>query len=222
MKVTHLYHSGCLVELDNHLLLFDYYQGELHLNQEKPLYVFVSHRHYDHYNPHIFKIHHPQITYILSNTLCHKYDAYYVDIHQTYQIDDLSISTLLSTDEGCAFLVHVENQTIYHAGDLHWWHWEGEPEQDNIYQKQTYLQEICSIKEPVDFACVVVDIRQEKDYLLGLNAFLRHVPTKYILPIHYFGHYETTKLLLQEHLDNPYHAQILPVTHQNQTFEILV
>ena len=36
------------------------------------------------------------------------------------------------------------------------------------------------------------------------------------------GHYETTKLLLQEHLDNPYHAQILPVTHQNQTFEILV
>ena len=67
-----------------------------------------------------------------------------------------------------------------------------------------------------------MDIRQEKDYLLGLNAFLRHVPTKYILPIHYFGHYETTKFLLQEHLDNPYHAQILPVTHQNQTFEILV
>ena len=173
MKVTHLYHSGCLVELNNHLLLFDYYQGELHLNQEKPLYVFVSHRHYDHYNPNIFKIHHPQITYIISNTLRHKYDAYYVDIHQTYQIDDLSISTLLSTDEGCAFLVHVENQTIYHAGDLHWWHWEGEPEQDNIYQKQTYLQEICSIKEPVDLACVVVDIRQEKDYLLGLNAFFK-------------------------------------------------
>ena len=79
MKVTHLYHSGCLVELEEHLLLFDYYQGELHLNQEKPLYVFVSHRHYDHYNPNIFKIHHPQITYILSNTLRHKYDAYYVD-----------------------------------------------------------------------------------------------------------------------------------------------
>ena len=83
--------------------------------------------------------------------------------------------------------------TIYHAGDLHWWHWEGESEQDNIYQKQTYLQEICSIKEPVDLACVVVDIRQEKNYLLGLNAFLRHVPTKYILPIHYFGHYGNNK-----------------------------
>ena len=58
------------------------------------------------------------------------------------------------------------------------WHWEGEPEQDNIYQKQTYLQEICSIKEPVDLACVVVDIRQEKDYLLGLNAFLRTCSNK--------------------------------------------
>lgn len=220
MKVTHLYHSGCLIELEYHQLLFDYYQGELHLNNDKPLYVFVSHRHYDHYNPEIFQFNHPQITYILSDTLRHKHDAYYVDVHQTYQIDDLSISTLLSTDEGCAFLVRVENQTIYHAGDLNWWHWQGEPQADNDYQRNTYLQEIQSINEPIDLACVVVDIRQEKDYLLGLSAFLKHVQTKYILPIHYFDRYETTQLLLKETLDNPYHAKILPVIQQNQSFEI--
>ena len=220
MKVTHLYHSGCLVELEEHLLLFDYYQGQLNLNHNKPLYVFVSHRHYDHYNPEIFKLNHPHIIYILSNTLRHKYDTYYVDIHQTYQIDDLSISTLLSTDEECAFIVQVENQTIYHAGDLHWWHWEGESQKDNEYQHITYQQEINSIDQPIDLACIVVDIRQEKNYLLGLSYFLHHVPCHYVLPIHYFGHYETTKLLSQEHLDNPYHAQILPVTHENQVFEI--
>lgn len=220
MKVTHLYHSGCLIELDKHQLLFDYYQGDLHLNKDKPLYVFVSHRHYDHYNPSIFQLDHPQITYILSDNLRHKYKAHYVDIHQTYQFNDLVVSTLLSTDEGCAFLVKVENKTIYHAGDLNWWHWEGESQSDNDFQRKTYLQEIQSIQDKIDLACVIVDIRQEKDYLLGLSAFLKYVQAQYILPIHYFGHYETTKRLLEESLDNPFQSKILPVTHRNQIFDI--
>ncbi len=32
--------------------------------------------------------------------------------------------------------MHVENQTIYHAGDLNWWHWQGEPQADNDYQRR--------------------------------------------------------------------------------------
>ena len=44
MQVTYIYNSGFLVELDKHILLFDYYQGTIPpLNQNKPLYVFVSH-----------------------------------------------------------------------------------------------------------------------------------------------------------------------------------
>ena len=42
MKVTYLYNSGFLVELKNHILLFDYYQGTIpDLNPSKPLYVFM-------------------------------------------------------------------------------------------------------------------------------------------------------------------------------------
>ena len=37
------------------------------------------------------------------------------------------IRTLKSTDEGVAFLVEAEGKSIYHAGDLNWWYWEGEP-----------------------------------------------------------------------------------------------
>lgn len=32
----------------------------------------------------------------------------------------------VSTDEGVAFLVTAEGRTVFHAGDLNWWHWEGE------------------------------------------------------------------------------------------------
>ena len=39
------------------------------------------------------------------------------------------IRTLRSTDEGVAFVVHYAGKTIYHAGDLNWWHWEGEPDE---------------------------------------------------------------------------------------------
>lgn len=220
MLVTHLYHSGCLVELEHHSLLFDYHQGELHINPNKPLYVFVSHRHFDHYNPEIFKISHPNITYILSDTLRHKHIAHYVDVNQEYDFDDIHVKTLLSTDEGCAFIVEVENQTIYHAGDLNWWHWDDEPRKDNEYQEITYKQEINRIKETIDLAFVVVDKRQEGDYLLGLQYFLSHVKARYIMPIHYFGDYTITKQLQQEKLNNPYMTEIIPVHHQNETFEI--
>ena len=43
MRVTHIFHSGFLVELPHTLLLFDYWQGELPpLAPDKPLFVFVS------------------------------------------------------------------------------------------------------------------------------------------------------------------------------------
>lgn len=220
MKVTHLYHSGCLVELEKHILLFDYYKGELHLNQNKPLYIFVSHSHYDHFHKDIFHIQHPHITYIFSSSIQDSSNAYYLQPNQTYTIDDITIQTLLSTDEGCAFIVHVEKTNIYHAGDLNWWHWEGEPQKDNDYQRIIYQQQINLIQQPIDIAFVVVDSRQEKDYLLGLQYYLDHVQTKYIFPIHYFGNYSISKQLKKEKLHNPYHAKIIHIDHENQQFQL--
>lgn len=221
MKITHLTQSGILIELDQHILLFDYYQGELHINPHKPLYIFVSHRHYDHYNPSIFKIHHPHTAYILSSDLRHNHTGFYVDPNQEYDFDDIHIKTLLSTDEGCAFIVQVEGKTIYHAGDLHWWHWIGEPEKDNDYQRITYQQQIHLINEKIDYAFVVVDPRLEDAYLLGLQYFLNHVEAKYVFPIHYFGDYSTTDKLAKENLYNPYQAQLITFHHPQETYEIL-
>ena len=76
MQVTYIYNSGFLVELDKHILLFDYYQGTIPpLNQNKPLYVFVSHFHHDHYNPAIYQINHPKITYIIDRKINNKYQV---------------------------------------------------------------------------------------------------------------------------------------------------
>ena len=51
MKVTFIYHSAFLVELERCSLLFDWYGGDLpKIDRTKPLYVFASHHHGDHYS----------------------------------------------------------------------------------------------------------------------------------------------------------------------------
>ncbi len=56
MKITYIGHSGYLVELADCYCLFDYYEGSLPGLDKKPLFVFVSHQHQDHYNPWIFSL----------------------------------------------------------------------------------------------------------------------------------------------------------------------
>ncbi len=57
MNLTYLYHSGFLVETERCYYIFDYYKGTLpDLDPAKPVLVFVSHSHADHYNPEIFSL----------------------------------------------------------------------------------------------------------------------------------------------------------------------
>ena len=57
MKITFLYHSSFLVELSRCTLLFDWYGGPVPEHDPgKPLYVFASHSHPDHFSPAIFQL----------------------------------------------------------------------------------------------------------------------------------------------------------------------
>ena len=72
MKVTYLSQSGFFLEMDDAGFLFDYYRGEIPvMAAEKKLYVFVSHRHYDHFEKSIFQLRDefPHIEYILSDDI---------------------------------------------------------------------------------------------------------------------------------------------------------
>ena len=66
MKVTYIEHSSFLVEMESCYLLFDYFQGEIPgMDAGKELYVFVSHRHGDHFSPVIFELagRYPTVSY---------------------------------------------------------------------------------------------------------------------------------------------------------------
>ena len=50
MTITYIHHSGYLLETEQALLLFDFVEGALPpLDPAKDLFVFVSHRHEDHF-----------------------------------------------------------------------------------------------------------------------------------------------------------------------------
>src|SRR5574344_2882669 len=148
MKITHLYHSGFCVEMEHSICIFDWYKGKLpELDRTKHLYVFASHFHPDHYDPQIWKLadKYPQVDYILDRNIkvrrvpqAAQEHICFVRSDQHYDVGDCQIDTLLSTDTGVAFAVTAEGITLYHAGDLNPWRWDGEPEADNKWQLGTY------------------------------------------------------------------------------------
>ncbi len=199
--LDYLGHSGFLAETNRCLLLFDYYRGDLFplLEKkplEKPLYVFASHVHPDHFNPEIFSlIKSPRaVSYLLSSdirTQCSVpsgTDIRFLDPDQTCTVPGLGmVRTLRSTDQGVAFLIDSGNVSLFHAGDLNWWNWEGEDPEWLADQERVYKQEIEKLSGiQLDAAFVVLDGRLGDRFADGMNWFLSVCSPDYVLPMHFW------------------------------------
>ena len=227
MNITYIYHSGFLVETADCYYLFDYYKGTLPaLTPEKPIIVFASHNHHDHYNPEVFELLKAQgmqqITAVLAKDIPSKkypqnINCIRATFHQTYELPhNTCIKTLLSTDAGVAFLLQCPEGTIYHAGDLNDWAWEGEPEQYNKQMTGSYRHEIDLLQKMLaedstdtesantnagmaDVAFLPLDPRQEKNYARGILYFLKKINVKTIYPMHYWDKPEIMERFLKEY-----------------------
>ena len=227
MKITYIHHSSFSVELDNCILLFDYFQGNIpYFDKNKKLYVFSSHSHHDHFNKSIFKMEgtHPDVTYILSNDINapKSENIKLMGSNERLLIDDLRIETLESSDLGVAFIVRVENKTIYHAGDLNWWHWEGEnsPE-ENAYAEKIFKSSINKIKgKDIDLAFLPLDPRQGEQYYLGFDYFMKNTNTKIAFPMHLWKTYSLVKIFKASNYSLDYKDKIVEVNHDGEEFKI--
>ena len=114
-------------------------------------------------------------------------------------------------------LVEVDGKRIYHAGDLNWWHWEGEEEEFNLDQAKRYQQQMQLLADALDgnhldLACIPVDPRLHSDCLRGLLAFDSRVFAKNILPIHFWGDFSVMQTL-HDRLSPELFSRILTVEH---------
>ena len=233
-KVWYLAHSGFAVQTESSFLIFDYYldepkggtieQGVIDPKElaEKNVIVFVSHNHDDHYNPVVFEWQKtiPNIRYILSNDIPEIPKAIMIGPDDTVEQEDLVVKTYRSTDEGVAFLVQIDGLAIYHAGDLNWWHWEGEPETYNIKMADDYKKQIDLLAgERIDLAFVPLDPRQERQYDWGVKYLLERNNVPYVVPMHFWNQPDVIDRLLVEPYMSCHANRICPLRHRGQYLE---
>lgn len=236
VKVTYLAHSGFAVELEQCNLLFDYYQGEWpDFEGEKPLYVFVSHKHQDHFQMKIFDLlsQYKKVHYFLGSDvkLSGKYlqrhgvsDTvlqYLTHVRKNTEVvwEQLCVKTLRSTDAGVAFLIETEGKRIYHAGDLNWWHWETETDSWNQKMGQNYQEEIDRLAgTTIDVAFVPLDPRLGEAYRLGVDYFMEKTITSHLFPMHMWDKYEWIEQYRNSVRQKGWAERIVKITQRGQSF----
>lgn len=231
ISIRYLFQSGFLVETDRRLLLFDYYPDKVaqetgagRLSPEelpsKPLLVLVSHRHGDHYQPAIWVFLKKSDTrYLLSDDIQLSLPLRgnpritRIGPDQSIELEEgFRVSTLRSTDEGVAFLLHCDDLCLFHAGDLNWWHWNGEPEEDNRLMGEQYRREIQKLRgQTIDAAFIPTDPRLEEHALLGLAYFMETAGASHVFPMH-FGEDSSIFSRLSQ---LPYHKQIVSIPYRD-------
>lgn len=207
-KITYLFHSGFTIETDTDFVVFDYFKDNCarqkmkdcgHLcdkcfPENKKVTFFVTHAHYDHYDKEIFKLV-EGAHYLLSDDIkinetdhirtCGPYEK--------FEYNAIEVETFGSTDEGLSFLISLGEKTIFHAGDLNWWHWEGETEDEQIEAKEMFFKEIDLIKgRNIDIAFFPVDPRLENAYYYGGKYFIEELKPKNLIPMHFQDSYTIT------------------------------
>ena len=215
MVLDYLGHSGFLAETDRALLLFDYFRGDLSLvdarGSGKPLFVFVSHAHGDHFVPAVFSLMDSgrAVKYLLSFDLRGSpsvppdADVLYLDADAVYEVPGLgSVRTLRSTDEGVAFLVSTPEAVFFHAGDLAFWDWPGEDPEWLREQESVYRREIGTLAgTKIDAAFVVLDDRLEENFAEGITFFLSVCRPGYLLPMHFWKDRSVIERFKAKHAD---------------------
>lgn len=225
MKLTFIHHSSYLVELEQVVLLFDYYgEGVLPpIDPAKPLIVLATHAHHDHYHPMIFSLSHPcSIIYVLHETMqsvvmnenAQRQELHYLATEEELHLDALGITIRAygSTDLGGSFYVESrQGERCFHAGDLNCWHWRDEASPEYVAQYvEAYETELVRFRRlPIspDLVMYPTDLRLGEGYLEGLELFLEIVPSRYIAPMHLNG--TVSDLSALEALAGRYHSTLL-------------
>ncbi len=223
VKITYILHSCYVVEFETFNFVFDYYDGEIQeLLGKKKTYFFASHVHSDHYSPKVFQQGRASRgdCYILSKEIGESEkkpselvdSILYVDENHEYQIGDVKINTFHSTDVGVAFLIEYDGKKIFHAGDLNWWHWNGEPDEFNKGMKRDFKAEVAKIKqtlkekdrsnESIDIGFLLLDTRMENASDWGMMYYMNELSFQHVFPMHFFSDtFEICKVFEDNHTE---------------------
>lgn len=217
MTLTYIFHSSFALETDTCLLVFDYWLDPAAvmpklLLSDKPMYVFSSHFHEDHFNRQIFSWkgqREADTFYILSKDILKHRRAQREEADvwlakgACWQDDRLHVTATGSTDSGVSWIVKTEGKCIFHAGDLNNWYARfltDDYRGGTIYsaefamdvnpgrEEKRYLGElkdICKVTDTFDLVMFPVDSRIGNGYTRGARQFIERFQVKCFVPMHF-------------------------------------
>lgn len=217
MKITYIFHSGFAIETESCVLIFDYWMDPAGvipeiLSTNKPIHVFSSHFHEDHFTKDIFKWRedNPSCTYnyilskdILKHRRAEKEDAnVWMAKGSQWNDDVVKVYATGSNDSGVSWIVEVEGRRIFHSGDLNNWYarfltddYDGgkiySPEFGEInplQDEKRYLGELKDIRKIADSFDIVmfpVDGRIGNGYTRGARQFIEQFKVGLFIPMHF-------------------------------------
>ncbi len=199
-EIVYYHHSGFTVAVEDTLLVFDYWEGNGALSEDKRLtnqrlanyqnvFVFASHAHHDHMDPVIY-------TWQCENPIIY-ITAFDVPVgtrgrrmapgDEMLLKEGVRVKAFGSTDTGVSFLVNIYGLRVFHAGDLNLWHWQAESSLREIEAAEKAFDEAVTpiTHETVDIAMFPVDPRQGHLFDAGANHFILRVKPKVFIPMHW-------------------------------------
>lgn len=249
MIITFVHHSCFVVETEERMLIFDYFRNENvrdyeftgvlpELPKDKPIFVFSSHFHQDHFDLEVLRWaeEYENIHYILSKTIrlgdnylkkngidpIVKKKIVFTKPDKKYEVEDVKIRTLKSTDVGVAYLVYMEGKTLFHAGDLNPWMWDGVGELINGKEYKAFKFEMHKLaKEEIDVAFVVVDSRQKIFATEGLDYYMKNIDAKAIFPMHMWQDYSPIQKYKAKATNAAFLSRLVTITGENEVYEIV-
>ena len=236
MKIYYIYHSCFIVETDSSFLIFDYFKHKNEIRQDfdfkkllvdifkspKSLYIFSSHSHQDHFNNEILSWCKEKTDsyYILSSDIKlyqNLNNLYVTKQNDEFSLNKITIKTFGSTDQGVSFLVNVDGLNIFHAGDLNWWKWMDDTEEEEKEMEYAFkgvIKDILIKDINIDVAFFPVDGRLEDNYACGGQYFIEQLKPKVFIPMHFWEDFKIT--LKFKHLLANTEAQVIEINHNNE------
>ena len=198
IAVEYLGGSGFLVTIGETGFLFDASEHGAERRQlpqketlaaYRKLYVFVSHRHDDHFSETIYDLCGEDAVYIVGFDVPQPHRGVRMNPGEKQGFGSVQVTTFGSTDEGVSFLVEYAGIRIFHAGDLNLWHWRDESTIAQIEAaERAFYDCVAPIpKGEIDLAFFPVDPRQGSMYDAGAGYFVMTVKPRIMIPMHFQG-----------------------------------
>ena len=155
-SLRYLGHSGWRLVTRDHVLLFDWVEGDAGLNDAllagRRLTVFVSHEHADHYADELVSrlAERPRTHFVFGWEGPDVLHRTVVGPRESIEVTGLTVRTIASTDLGVGFLVSLPGLTVLHAGD----HANWGPGSTDAYRAE--IDWLADLGVPIDVALLPV------------------------------------------------------------------